>query len=199
MRFEYHVITPMGRIENLPMLSEFIYRLGVQWHPLFDDSLKFRIKDSDWMHPTFCPPTPAGWAPAHHLINFFIDRRPLEMDHRYTILCDDDWYEPGFFPKIDAVDGSVLFCSMHRGQHQPANGPQYGTSTLVAARDNLKLGSVAAEQIILSGEELSMVRFGPELDSDGRIIEKFAAREDISFAPDAFVWFNYLQPGRWDK
>jgi len=198
MKYHYHVVTPFSRLENLQIIGQHVKDCGADWHPLFNDSLCFRLKESGWLKPVFCSPVPAGWNPGHHVINEFIINEPIVPEDRYLILCDDDWYEPGFFDKLDREEGSLLFCSMLRGHHQPPNMP-HGIATLVAARENLTPGNVGVEQMIISGERLKLIRFGPSNISDGEVIRGLAGEPNITFVKDAFVWFNYLQPGRWDK
>jgi len=175
------------------------YDCNAIWHPIFTETVGFRIQETDWIKPCIAPATPDGWNAGHYVLNHFIQSRALYSQQRYLILCDDDRYEPGFFDKIDCVDGNVIICSMKRGDHQPPNSPPYGTGTLVAAKENMHVGGVAGEQMILSGSVFATVKFGPGNDSDGHVIKDLAKREDVKYVPEAYVWFNYLQPGRWNK
>lgn len=200
MKHSYHILTPFSREANLQRLGVHLRDLGLIWHPIMNETFCFRIEESEWLKPCVCPVPPKGWNPGHHVLNYYLEHEPICEEARYLILCDDDWYEDGFFDKIDAIEGDVLVCSMKRGNTQPPNCPQYGTSTLVASRENLRVGYVAGEQLILRGNILKNIRFGPENDSDGRIIVQVCeaqGQEKVKFVPEACVLFNYLQPGRW--
>src|ERR1017187_2636779 len=172
--------------------------MGVRWHPIFNDDLSFRIMPSDWLEPCYCGPAPTSGHPANHALNWFLDHNQLGPSCRYLILADDDFYEPEFFSKVDRHDGDLLVCSMNRGQHQPASGPQHGTSPLIAAQENLVVCKVGCEQLIISGARLQDLRFSSGPTADGILIEELARHHKFEFVPEAEVLFNALEPGRWD-
>lgn len=200
MRYTYRILTPFSRFQNLVNFARMLHSHRVLWHPLLDDDLPFGIHSIDWIDPVYVPRgEPPGFVRAHWMLNWFIEKAYVFESDRYLFLADDDWYEPGFFDKLDAVDGEVLICSMLRGHHQPPTGTPYGTSPLEAAPQNLHVGQVGAEQLVVSGKVLKPCRFGPEPHADGILIEALTSRHKPAFVPDAHVWFNYLEPGRWDK
>lgn len=199
MRYHYRVITPFTRFENLVPLSRMLKCEGIFWHPILNDDLPFGIHNILWIEPWYCPKPEEGFNPVHSAINFFLSRATIHPEDRYLFLMDDDWWEPGFLEKLDKHEGELLICSMLRGQHQPPKGLPYGTDPLTAAPENLKVGHVGAEQLIVSGRLLKDCKFGPEPFADGLLIEKLAKEHKVEFVPEANVWFNYLEPGRWEK
>jgi hypothetical protein len=198
MNYNYRVITPFARFGNLLAFTRMLQGNGVIWHPVFNDDLPFGIHNLHWIDPTYAPPPPKDFCAPHWYINWFIEHTLIHDLDRYLFLMDDDFYEPGFFGKLDAVGGSVLICSMQRGQHEPPGSPHHGLTPLLAAKENLKICHVGAEQLIVSGSILRECRFGPGTTADGTLIESLALKHQITFVPHANVWFNYLEPGRWD-
>jgi hypothetical protein len=199
MKFRYHVITPFTRFENLVEFSRMLKSIGVSWHPVFNNDLPFGIHGNEWIESLYCPiPTP-GFNAGNFAINWFFDHGYIMDDDRYMMLADDDFYEPGFLEKIDSHSGELIVCSMLRGHNQPSGGTPYGTGTLTACPENMHVGAVGMEQAIFKGSVLREMRLGPENDSDGRAIVDIASRHAPDFAPEANVWFNYLQPGRWNR
>jgi hypothetical protein len=199
MKYKYHVIMPFTRFENLLAVSLILSRAKVWWHPVFNNDIPFGIHNLGWIDPVYAPKAPEGFNPGHFAINWFLDHSELIDDHRYHILCDDDGFEDGFFEKMDAAAGDALLCSMMRGQNQPANGPQYGTATLEAKLENVQVGLVGIEQLMLAGRVMRRYRLGPNAADDGRWVVQVAQENLITFVPNANVWFNYLQPGRWNR
>jgi len=192
MRHAYHVLTPCTRPENLPALEKMLTPINVKWHVIMNEGI---IVD---FNPLRCPPKPEKWNGGCWAINWYILNAEIEAGARYLVLPDDDFYEPWFFDKIDAVDGSVLIVSMKRGNHTTPD-PGYGTDTLVASKENLAHGKIGAEQIVVTGDILRDHRYGRAADGDWDFISSVTAFHDPVFVPDAFVWFNFLELGRWDK
>jgi hypothetical protein len=201
---EYNVITPLARFENLRKLVPMLEAQGIQWHVITDDDLPFTLCfRKEWIHHYVCPNrettffTRCNWA-----INWFLDSYPPELEQRYCILNDDDAYEPGFFEKIDQHEGEVIIPSMERGNRTPA-GVQaeraHGFTKLVAAPENMHIGGVSVEQIVVSGRFLRGARLPIHICGDGMMIEWFVKTHGAEYAPEANVWFNYYEPGRWDK
>jgi hypothetical protein len=122
-------------------------------------------------------------------------------DHRYAILNDDDAYEPGFWDKVRSCKEEVLIPSMMRGVRTPAGvSPEraHGTNTLVADPANMKVGHIGVEQLIVSGRILKNCRLPLTIAGDGEMICYIAATNPVTYIPDCYVWFNYLEPGRWE-
>jgi hypothetical protein len=153
------------------------------------------------MQPWAFGPAPAGVCPAYWKINRFLEsnqdiaRYPSDY---YLFLADDCWYAPDFFAKIRAHNGPVIIASALRGQHIPPGGIQHGTSPLIAAPENMKVGSIDLGQIIVRGDVAAKMRFDLDNEADGRMAAWLKANYPIDYAPEAHFWFNYLQPERWD-
>lgn len=199
----YHVITPFSRFENLKPLAGLLGACGVQWHLLLDETLPFRIHFTDCrIEPTYYPVSAPFWRMWRNSINSFITDGNIIPEDRYMILNDDDWYEPGFFQKIDAHKGKAIVCTMLRGhQTPPVSDPvrAHPTNPLIASPQNMHPGGVGIEQIILSGDLFATVRLADHPHADGMMIQAVYNAMPIDYAPEACVWFNYLEPGRWNK
>lgn len=207
MRYTYHVITPLTRFENLTKLMKMLesQEAPIEWHVITDENpAGWRVTfERYWACNYPCPNTAIEfWARCNFSINWFLDKFPPKSSDRYLFLNDDDAYEPGFFEKLDQHDGDVLICSMERGQRTPAVSDPlraHGCSKLEAKPENMHPTLVGVEQIIMSGRVLKDVRLPLAVDGDGRMIEWVCANHPVTYVPEATVWFNYYEPGRWDK
>ena len=199
MKHHYHVYTPVSRPKNMPALIKMLGEEGVTWHPVFDREADVSQLWMPWIDPMFCPPITPGWFAGHYVANWFLDHVDWRDDDRYAILNDDDFYEPGFFRKIDAVEGDVLICSMKRGDASPpkSDTPAQPCHTLIAAKENLSCGGIGGEQIVATGAAHRNYRYGPGFSGDWDMISAMLSDHEPTFVPEAFVWFNYLEPGRW--
>lgn len=202
MNYTYHIYTPYWRRENFIPQMEMLSKFGIIWHPIFDD-LEFHAFPDEWVwiQPLYCPMPEKGYPgfPGHYKANYFLEHEQIVPDHRYCELNDDDWYEPDFFEKIDKCYKPLVVCSMLRGQRQPLHGRQYGTSPLVACKENIRCGNISSEQLIVLGSMIGKARYGRSEFGDWDFIEQITRRSTPQFCPEAHVWFNYLEPGRWDK
>ena len=186
------VITPFNREENLELLSS-VLKDKCNWTVLIDRDIKF----PDWVTVKRYDKAPIGVCPSNWLFNKFIDEG-LEDEEQYMILCDDDSVEEGFFDKIPNED--VVICSMKRGERVPEVGCGYGRGDLIASPDNLGIGLIAGEQMILKGKILKNYRYGLSSVGDGEMIMQVVKNEPvITFVRDAFVLFNYFEDGRFDS
>lgn len=202
----YSVITPLARFENLKKLIPMLETQDVHWHVITDDDIPFNISfEQPWIHHYVCPNrettffTRCNWA-----INWFLDTHPPVPDQMYCILNDDDAYEPDFFDKIDLHAGEVIIPSMERGVRTPP-GVQaeraHGATKLWAAPENVHIGGVGVEQIIISGRLLNgppPIRLPLHICGDGMMVEWTYKTYGAEFAPEAVVQFNRYEPGRWD-
>lgn len=206
----YHVVTPFSRFENLRALIDMLSaqrspKYELRWHLLMDDNLPFAFRfAASWITVHYSPPSTPFWSRWADALNRFISSGVIEDDHHYMILNDDDAYEPGFFEKVNAVDGQVIAVSMKRGHHTPAGVAAeraHGTGTLEALPDRMIPGQVGAEQIICTGKIFGAHGLENRIDADGyrimAIVRQDPAR--VAYLPAAFVHFNYFEPGRWDK
>lgn len=200
----YNVITPLNRFENLRKLISVLENQDCIWNVITDDNVPFGLYfKQPWIRHYVCPNRQetfflrCNWA-----INWFLDSYPLRQNERFMFLNDDDLLEPGYFDKVDKFDGEVVITSMKRGDHIPV-GVQaeraHGTTTLIAQKENMVIGGVGVEQILMSGKILKDVRIPMEISGDGRMIEWVVNTHGAEYCPEAFVWFNALEPGRWDS
>ncbi len=197
-----HVITPLNRFENYGKLCELLRPQGIQWHIITDQGATKATPDEPWIH-SYCMNNDGApfWARCNKAINWFLDHHALYMGDRYGILNDDDAYEEGFFEKLNEFPSECIAVSMKRGNKTPKDAiaeRAHGTNTLVAAPENMKVGHVGVEQLLVSGRILTQCRLPIHICGDGQWIEYIAATQPIVYVPDVFVLFNYLEPGRWD-
>lgn len=202
-RFNYHVITPFSRVANLNLMLDMLSPMGINWHLVYEEQHKPELTTAvtRWVRSSQCPAPPPGWFPGNWKLNWLLDQFPWDLEARYIMLSDDDFYEPGFFDRMDAAgDGDVLICSMKRGDRTPGTPgmPAYDTSTLVACPANLGCGGIGGQQIMMSGWAYRRYRLGPGYTGDWDMISGVLKCYVPTFVPDAFVWFNYLEPGRWN-
>lgn len=200
---KYHVITPFSRMENLRKQIEMLRPMGIEWNPIFNDDLPFRITFKDeWITPCWFP-APSGpfWQVWRHAMNWYVSTISMELDDYYLILNDDDFYEPGFFNKLRQHKSDVIIVSMKRGNRTPSvviPERAHAPTELLACRENIRVGGVGAEQMAVKGRILKVHTWPDNISADGMVIEYIAANHPVEFVTDAYVWFNYLEPGRWD-
>lgn len=197
-----HVITPLARYQNYGKLADLLRPQGVQWHVITDAGSTKVTPEEEWIHSYNMENSGTPfWARCNQAINWFLDRHSLYMGDRYGILNDDDAYEEDFFKKLSEFPSEVIAVSMKRGNSTPKDvTPEraHGTNTLVAAPENMKVGHVGVEQLLVSGRILSQCRLPIHICGDGQWIEYVVATQPVIYVPDAFVLFNYLEPGRWE-
>lgn len=201
---KYHIVTPFKRFENLSQQTEMLKSQGVDlhWDLLIDSNTPFNVSiPGGWVTIFHFPPVQPFWRAWRNHLNSYIRIANISSGERYLILNDDDFYEPDFFKKLDLHTGNFIVCSMMRGQRTPPSGPQrsHPTDTLMADPSNMRVGRVGCEQMIVTGELFKTIHFADDVCADGIAIVDMYRRQPVDFAPEAFVWFNYLEPGRWDK
>lgn len=210
----FNVITPMARFTNIPSLINMLEPENIKWHVITDDDAKSQpIFGLDWIHHYVCPNIKGTFFErCNNSINWWIDAHPPKHDQMYCIMNDDDGYEPGFFDKLRSLiakynknlDYEVIIVSMERGSTTPSlkqTGAfrQHHTSKLWAEPVNMAPGSVGVEQIVLSGKILDMYRLPLLVDGDGRWITNIVHRHPPIYARHISAWFNFFEPGRWNK
>jgi hypothetical protein len=200
----YNVITPLSRFENLLKIIPMLEAQNCHWHVVVDDGAPFRLTfNHPWIHSYVCPnPETTFFTRCNYAINWFLDTFPPNLAERYSILNDDDAYEEGFFDKIDQHSGDVIIPSMERGRRTPAGViPEraHGATKLVAAPENVHIGGVGVEQMIISGRLLRGIRLPLHICGDGMMIEWTFKTYGAEFAPEANVLFNYYEKGRWEE
>jgi len=108
--------------------------------------------------------------------------------------------------KTQDIDVKVIIPSMERGHRTPPQAQEprrHPPDKLVASPDAIKVGGIGLEQILIKGSLLKekQYRFPLHCWGDGMFIVR-VVQENIDntiFCPEINVWFNYFEPGRWDK
>lgn len=180
LKHQYHVLTPLGRMQQVPRLAKTLYHPQILWHVLMEDDLCFFLAGIR-IHNFLFPRAPEGWHPAHWAINQFIEWSAIYSKDRYLILADDDSYADGFWEKLDAADGDLIVFSMER--------PTHG-DLLEAKPENMRFCHVGGEQVCMTGELLRTSRFKPPYGGDWDFIEKLCEGRTPVFLPEAHVRFN---------
>lgn len=196
----YNIITPLARFENFIKLKEMLEPKKITWHVLIDDDSSIDIKiQNSWIKKYTCPNSGrAFFERCNASINWFIDTQEIKDDEMYCILNDDDAYEPEFFNKL--TNNDILITSMERGFRIPptATGPRaHPTTKLWATPEYMKIGYVGVEQIVLKGSILKKYRLPLNVCGDGMMITQIVRENEVKYIPEANVWFNYFEPGRW--
>ncbi len=178
------VITPFSRKENIELMANHL-KDKCNWIVLIDSDLEF----PNWVNVNkYNIPDDVkalkekGLCISNYLFNLFLESG-LDDETQYMILCDDDFVEEGFWDKIP--DEDVVVTSMHRGY-----------DILIGRKENMSIGRVGGEQIIVKGKMLKNYRYGLGNVGDGEMAEQMARKEAITYVPDAHVLFNYLEEGR---
>lgn len=195
---KYHILTPFNREENTRLILENFHRPGVVFHPLIDRRIKFP-KES-WIKPFFFTKKPGIKWPVYHAWNEFLNSGMVVDKDYYMFICDDDFLEPDFFEKIKDIKTDIILVSMKRGDKVTKSG--YSTNTLTPRWNRMVRSWVAAEQLLIKGKIIKNERFIDQRTADGCLIGSLWGKFPhnlFTFKTDAYVWFNYLEPGRWKK
>lgn len=194
----YNILTPFSRFFNLIELGDCLKRQGVVWHLLMIKGEPTFPSLGSWVHVHYFDPPPEGFFIGHHVVNKFLDTAPIEDNQRFQVITDDDMVEEGFFKKLDAYDEDILVVSMQRSS-VPTVGDGGGPfDSLIAHPRNMKTGSCGLEQLIFKGKILKNCRLKNHYEADGDLIERLHSEQadKIRFVPDAWVYFDFLYPGR---
>ncbi len=102
-----------------------------------------------------------------------------------------------------AALGTQLQAAGGLGSVQAQEPRRHPPDKLVASPDAIKVGGIGLEQILIKGSLLKekQYRFPLHCWGDGMFIVR-VVQENIDntiFCPEINVWFNYFEPGRWDK
>ena len=194
---KYHILSPFSRVENKEAWIKHLRQFDVIIHPIINDPIEF--PKEDWIKPfTFKAKPKTKWI-YYYALNEFLDSETLIDDDYYIFVNDDDFLAPDFFEKIKGIDSDFIVVSMKRGHKASRHG---GTSTLNATWRVMGKRHIGGEQIILKGKFLKSERFRRNITGDGRFIRSLWHKyphENFTFVRDAYVWFNYLEPGRWNE
>lgn len=194
------VVTPFKRIENLPFLTK-VLKGKCDWIVL-QASDEPTIEFPEWITVKRYEITNKDNI-SNRLINEFISSG-LDDETQYMVLCDDDSVEEGFFEKIPNKD--VVCVSMKRNEasyHVVVDDwfariahNEKGPDILIASPNNMKIARVGGEQFIVKGKILRNYRYGLSPIGDGEMVLKIAAEHPVTYIPDAYILFNYLEDGR---
>ncbi|MBI2065972.1 hypothetical protein HYT60_00485 [Candidatus Woesebacteria bacterium] len=191
---------PFHRIENKEMIIKHLSQFDVVFHPITNEPTKFpRL---GWIKPfTFAsPPANIAWV-YYYALNKFIEKAKIIDNDYYMFLSDDDFLEPGFFKKLKGIKSDFIVVSMNRGDNAPP-GSEGGPGLLICSWRVMGRRGMGGEQLIVKGKHLKNEKF-----LDIRIADKkFAGKlwntnphQNFTFVPNAYIWFNYLEPGRWNE
>lgn len=196
------VVTPFARIENKDLLIKVLEGkcnwiiLQASDEPLYNFPSWVTVKRYDVTNKNNI---------SNRLFNEFI-ASGLDDDTQYMILNDDDSVEEGFFEKIPNDD--AVCTSMKRGDIAAphmifGDWPEYYVEDCVdilyAKPENMKIGKVGGEQLIIKGKILRNFRYGLNSVGDGEMIMKVVAEHPVTYVPDAYVLFNYFEDGRFSS
>ena len=193
---KYHILTPFNREGNMKMILENFHRPNVIFHPLIDRRIEF--PKEDWIEPfSFTREHGIRWV-VYHAWNEFLSSGMLVDNDYYMFLSDDDFLEPDFFEKIKDIKTDIILVSMKRGDNNLKSG---SNNTLVPAWNRMVRSWVATEQLIIKGKIIKNERFIDQHSADGCLIGSLWRKLPHLFTlkTDAYIWFNYLEPGRWNK
>jgi hypothetical protein len=130
--------------------------------------------------------------------NWFLDHVKFEPETRYCLLNDDDLYGAGFFDLLDDHHEDLIIVSMCRGDNHPPGSPHPG-GVLIACPENMRPGYVGGEQIILAGALQKDYRLGHTYEGDWYMLAEILKHHHPRYAPEAYVLFNALEPGRFNS
>jgi len=181
----YNVMTPYSRWGNLPALTRMLQPENVTWHLLVDEWMPVMSFTQSWIKVFHGRPPPPRFFIGHWLMNLFLDHTEIRDDEYYILMTDDDYFEPGFFDKLRKYDDDILICSMKRS-----------TDKLIAAPENIGIGRVGLEQLIIKGSVLKQYRVNGFYEADGDLIVRLFGDHPTKFrfVPEAVCFFNFLPP-----
>jgi hypothetical protein len=214
-----HIITSFSRLDRKDWYINMLESKNIIWHPILhyntdqtDPSDKFQplTKKEDiefnrlWIQPHFIKNIPSNIDICYYKLDDFIQNSQTIIDSdRYCFMNDDDWMEDDTFDFFNTtkLNEDVVFVSMKRGYGQQPGYPNgHPTSTLIAHPANMQVGTIGLEQYFVKGNILKQIRFDVHNGcTDGLIAVWLFQNFKVSFAPYRYVWFNYLEPGRWEK
>lgn len=210
---KFNVITPLARFQNINKLVNHLEPKKIKWHVITDDDSNdiFDV-NKDWIQHHVCPNSGHNfWERCHNSINWFIENKLENEDEYYCVLNDDDGYEDNFFEKLKVIISltdsknkfnDLIITSMMRGHNIPNDVVpvrRHPTHTLYAQPNYMRVGGVGLEQFVVKGNILKKHKIPLTTCGDGEFITELVNTYGALFQPDNFVWFNYFEPGRWNK
>lgn len=116
------------------------------------------------------------------------------------------WSDDNLLPRnfgrwmVERMDKRIIVFSHKRGQ-RAVGAIAYETTDLIAAPENMEVMKVSGEQFFIHSTLINGWRFPYYQCGDGLLIKALYELHpgEFAFAPDKFVPFNALEPGRWDE
>jgi hypothetical protein len=214
----YNVITPMNRPENIENMVQMLEPKNVQWHVVTDLGSEYSYEfNRSWIQHYECPNFEQAefYEKCNNAMNWLLDNMTIHDDQMYHFLNDDDAVEPTFYEKVSGVileaknkgiNAEIIIPSMERGHRTPPEAKEprrHPPTKLVADPSAVVVGGLGLEQMLIKGSLLKEKRYRFPLHcwGDGMFIVR-AVRDNPDktiCCPNINVWFNYFEPGRWDK
>jgi len=209
----FNVITPLARFQNVSDLVNHLEPKKIKWHVITDEDSDgvFNV-NKDWIYHHVCPNIGDNfWERCHNSINWFIENKIDNDDEYYCVLNDDDGYEDDFFEKLKMLvimknnenkSNDLIITSMLRGDNTPSDAipiRRHPTHTLYAHPSYMQVGGVGLEQFFAKGKVLKKHRVPLTSGGDGELITELVNTYGALYIPEIYVWFNYFEPGRWNK
>lgn len=195
-----HVLTPFSRTHLKEMLVEMLAPMEVVWHPILHEPVSFG--PHLWIMP-FQQALPGGFDICYYKLNRCLDAINPTGDDWYTFLCDDSGYPPDFAAQVTSrakPETDAILVSADRGDGSNIEGTQWPTTPLIASAENAVISKCTLEQLWVRGRALEAHRFRQQVNfGDGVLIEHLAQTAKMEYAPDLFVLFNLMQPGRYQR
>ena len=209
----FNVITPLARFQNINDLVNHLEPKNIKWHVITDEDSNetFDVK-KDWVFHHICPNSGVNfWERCHNSINWFIENKIVNEDEYYCVLNDDDGYEDNLFDKLKTAVfmtdsenkfNDLIITSMMRGHNIPSDAipvRRHPTHPLYAHPSYMQVGGVGLEQFFAKGKILKKHKIPLTTCGDGEFITNLVKTYGALYQPEINVWFNYFEPGRWNK
>jgi hypothetical protein len=199
------IITAMYRFDNFHELRETLIGQGVdlRWTLLVENHERSRLQvdpNDSWIQvKEISFPPLYGFSHGDYKDLQYL-RNGGSGDGEYCgFLNDDDSYEPGLLKAIAEQTTPVVVVSMLRGQQIPANAQiRHPAYTLFADPGCMCGGGVGLEQFFFTGSVVREVGILSDPQPEYSLI-RLAQRGPTTYLRDRYVWFNYLEPGRWNR
>lgn len=191
-----HILTAFSRRRCKKFWEHKISGLNIIWHPIIHrKDIKFSGKN---IEPFFVSELYRGVDIPYFKYNMYMISGKIINEDRYCFINDDDWVEDNFFNKIKNYNDEVLFVSMKRGYNKPKNSHPVSTINVSQEEDHKKYG---VEQYLPLGKICNQIRFRTDTmkNNDGTMAEYLKNNFQCKYIPDLYIYFNYLEKGRWNK
>lgn len=193
---QYFVIMPFSRPHNLAaILASFELAKGA-----IEDDVALLLVCHENQRFDDLPPwavqifvtVPKGENPCYSKINFAINLLGARSSAQYVgFCCDDDTYDPGFFPAIDKINYNPVAIAVSANRHGPAGE----RSVLEGCPENMRECHVGLEQVFIRADILIDEVFRTDYENaDGYLFERLhlAYQKNFVFFKDVFVNWNIL-------